>query len=101
MRTADASIDEVHVTDFALILLLRRDLSRIRRPEENRSIAVHPSGVVGGVTEVLPAVCRELRLASARHVANPKVPVTNEGRSFRVGRHDRWSGGPAAAAPRP
>ena len=104
---ADLGRDEVHVADLALILLERRDLLRVGRPDENRAIALDPASVVGGVAEVFHAVLRELRLLAGRDVAHPQIPIANERRLLAVGRQRlrraraAASASTAAAAPRP
>src|SRR5437868_15209777 len=57
---ADARIDQVHLTDVALILLERGDLFRVGRPYENGTVAGRPARVVGRVAEVLDAVLGQL-----------------------------------------
>src|ERR1700738_4785739 len=85
---AHFGVDEIHLADAALVLLEGRDLPRVRRPEKNRVVAANPAGVVRRVAKLLYAVSRELRLASAGDVANPKVVGTNEGSTLAVQRHD-------------
>ena len=58
-RVADLRLDEVHVADLALVLLVRGDLLRVGRPQHDGALARRPAGVVGGVAEVLHAVGRE------------------------------------------
>ena len=72
-RVADLRVDEIHVAHPALVLLERRDLPRVGRPDENGPIAAHPAGVVRRVAEVLDAVGGELRLTSGGDVAHPEV----------------------------
>ncbi len=50
---------------FALVLLVGRDLLRVRRPEDDGAIAAAPAGVVGGVAEVL----RRRRSSAAARVS--------------------------------
>ena len=90
-------LDEEHVADFALVLLRRRDLLRVRRPEQNRAIAARPAGVVRRVAEVLLAVGRELLLLTGRDVAHPEIPVANERGALAVGRHHGIARGAAAS----
>src|SRR6185503_16828323 len=71
-------LDQEHVADFPFVLLLRRDLFRVRRPEQNRAFAARPAGIVRRVAEIFLAVFGELTLLTARDVANPEVPVANE-----------------------
>src|SRR5687768_9403635 len=94
----DLRLDEVHVADVSLILLLRRDLPRIGRPEQDRAIAAHPTGVVGGVAEILHAIGGELPLLAGRDVPHPEVPVADERRALAVGRDHCVSGATAPAA---
>src|SRR5687767_13155898 len=58
---ADARVDEIHFARLARVVLKRGDPLRVRRPQENRPVALRPPGVVGGVAVVLFAVGRELR----------------------------------------
>ena len=95
-RMADRRVDEVHLADAALILLERRDLLRVGRPEEDRAVAARPAGVVGRVAEVLDAVLGQLRLPAGRDVADPEIPVADERRALAVGRHLRVRGRRAA-----
>src|SRR5207245_8135477 len=73
----------------ALVLLERRDLLRVGGPEEDRAVTVGPSGVVGGVAEVLDPVGGELGLLPRRQIADPQVVTANEGRQLPVGRGHR------------
>ena len=86
-RMSDLGLDEEHVADLALVLLRRGDLLRVGRPEQHRAIAARPTGVVGGVAEILHAVRRELAFLAARDIANPEIPVANERGLGSVGRH--------------
>jgi len=100
LRVPDLCADEIHLADAPLILLKGRDLLRIRRPHDDRPIALRPAGVVGGVAEVLDAVGRERGLPSRFHVAQPEIPVANEDGAFAVRRRRRDdSGGPASPTP--
>ena len=101
-RVADLRLDEVHVADLALVLLVGGDLLRVGRPEDDGAVARRPAGVVGGVAEVLHAVGRERVLLPRRDVADPEVPVPDEHGALAVGRRDGWrraGTAPAAAAP--
>src|SRR5206468_10307199 len=86
--------------DLTLILLKGRDLLRIRGPDEDRPIAFRPTGVVGGVAEILDAVGRQLRFLASRHVAHPQVPVADERHALTVRRPrlGPWRSAGAAAA---
>ena len=83
-RMPDLRLDQVHLADAALILLIRGDLLRVGRPRHDWAIAVRPSRVVGRVAEVFHAVERQLRFLVGRHVANPQIPVTDEDRLLPV-----------------
>ena len=85
-RMPDPGVDQIHLADVALILLKRGDLLRIRRPRDDRAIAACPSGIVGGVAEVLHAIGGERRFPARRDIAHPQVPVADEHRFRAVGR---------------
>ena len=89
-RVSDGGRDEVHLADLALVLLLRRDLLRVGRPERDGAIAAAPAGVVGGVAEVLDAVGGQLPFLPCRDVHHPQVPVADEDAALRVGRDGEW-----------
>ncbi len=61
------------------------DLLRVGRPEQNRPVTLGPSGVVGGVSEVLDTIGGDLGLFSILGVADPEVVVTDEGGLGAVG----------------
>ena len=90
----DRRLDEIHVADLALVLLLRRDLLAVGRPRQRRRRARRPAGVARRVAEVLLAVGRELALLAGGDVAHPEVPVADEDRLAAVRRHRRrrWTG---------
>jgi len=90
MRVPDARVDEIHLADVSLILLEGGDLFRIRRPEDDRPVAVAPAGIVGRVAEVLDAVRCERRFGARRHVAHPQVVVADEHRAPAVGRRHQF-----------
>ncbi len=91
---ADARVDQIHLADVALVLLKRRDFLRVRRPHEDWPIAASPSGVVGGIAEILHAVLRQLRLLAGCDIAHPEVPVANERGLLLVRRRDVFAGRP-------
>ena len=97
----DLRVDEIHLADVALILLERRDLLRVGRPDENRAIAVRPAGVVRGVAEVLHAIAGELRLAARCDVAHPQIPIADERAALAVGRQRLWRARTRAHRARP
>src|SRR5262249_45925926 len=97
-RVPDLRLDEVHIAHFALVLLRRRNSFAIRRPQQDRPVAAGPTGVIGRVAKVLGAIGGELLPLAGRHVANPEVPIANEGGALAVGRHRHWSGRPTASA---
>src|SRR5256885_15991191 len=86
---ADSCVDQVHLTERPIILLERRNLAGIRRPDDDWPIASHPARVVSRVTKVFRAVGRQLRLPARCNVAHPQVVVANEGCLGAVGR-DRF-----------
>jgi hypothetical protein len=85
---AHLGADQVHVTDFSLVLLVGGDLPRIRRPVDYREVGVQPGCVVGCVAEVPHPVGRELGFLSGGDIPYPQVPVTDEGEKLLVGRKD-------------
>ena len=89
VAAVDRRLDQVHVADLALVLLLRRDLLAVGRPRQRRRGAGRPAGVAGRVAEVLRAVGRELALLAGGDVAHPEIPVADEQRLGAVGRHRR------------
>src|SRR6185437_429117 len=89
VRVAHARVDEIHVADVAIILLLCSDLFRVRRPENDWTIAVYPACVVGCVAEIFLAVRGQLLLATRGDVADPEIPVANECDALSVRRHSR------------
>ena len=89
VAAVDRRLDQVHVADLALVLLLRRDLLAVGRPRQRRRGAGGPSGVARRVAEVLHAVGRELALLAGGDVAHPEIPVADEERLAAVGRHRR------------
>ena len=85
----DGRVDEVHLADLALVLLVGGDLLRVGRPEHDGAVAAAPAGVVGGVAEVLHAVGRQRRSCAGGDVAHPEVPVADEDRALAVRRGRR------------
>ena len=82
---ARLSPDQIRLTDTALILLEGCDPARVGRPENDGVMGVLPSGVVGGVAEIIYPVCGELRLFARGELAYPEIVVANEGRELSVG----------------
>src|ERR1700683_5495711 len=96
---ADFRADQIHFADTALVLLKRGDLFRIGRPNQDRAVAAGPSGVIGGVAEVLHAIGGELRFFAAGNVANPEVVIADIRRRFTIRRrHVVASGSTTATA---
>src|SRR5580704_6159756 len=81
---ADFCFDKVHFSGAALVLLEGGNFFRVGRPQQYGAIAVNPAGVVGGVAEIFYAVGGELRFLVAGEVADPKIPIANEGGAFPV-----------------
>ena len=86
LRMAVGDGHEVHLAVFALVLLEGGDLFGVGRPDEDGVVAHLPSGVVGGVAEVLDAVGGELGLFAGGDVAYPEVVVADERGLGLVGR---------------
>jgi hypothetical protein len=82
----DLGLDQIHFSGAALVLLEGGNLFRIGRPQKDGAIAVNPAGVVRGVAEIFHAVGSQLRFLVAGDVAQPKIPVANEGGALAVGR---------------
>ena len=89
MAAVDRRLDQVHVADLPLVLLLRRDLLAVGRPRQRRRGAGDPARVARRVAEVLRAVGRELALLAGGDVLHPEIPVADEQRLAAVGRHRR------------
>ena len=101
VAAVDRRLDEVHVADLPLVLLLRRDLLAVRRPRQRRARARRPAGVARRVAEVLRAVGRELALLAGGDVAHPEIPVADEDglRAVRRHRRRRRAGQPGDVGP--
>ena len=95
LRTTRVRRDEVHLANAAPVVLERRDLLRVRRPREDRPVAVRPPGVVRCVTEVLDAVGRQLDVLARRELTRPQVVVLDVGRPLAVRRNSRVRRGTA------
>src|SRR5205807_8158950 len=85
---ANFGFDQIHIADAALVLLKSRNLFRVGRPYEHRSIAVNPTGVVGRIAEIFYTIGGELRLFARGCIAYPEIEVANERRALLVGRED-------------
>src|SRR5215831_3431292 len=83
----DLRVHQVHLSHAALILLEGRDSFRIRRPLYDRAIAIRPTRIVRGVSEILDAVRGELRLLACRNLARPQVVIANEHHAFLIRRN--------------
>ena len=81
-----SGIHQIHLAGAAAVVLKRCDLFRIGGPEQNRPIALDPTGIVGGVAEVLDATGCELRLLPAGDLPNPEVVVADECRTLAIRR---------------
>src|SRR5215469_152697 len=79
-------VDKVHFAVAALVLLVRCDLSGVRRPKDDWPIAVRPAGVVRGVAEVLNTVSGQLRFFSTGNVSHPQIVIANEDSVFSIRR---------------
>src|SRR5438876_12012377 len=75
---SDSGTHEIHLADTPGVMLKRRDLLRIRRPQEHRTIALRPTGIVGGVTKILHAILGQLCLLTGGGISYPKVVVADE-----------------------
>ncbi len=74
--------------ELAVVLLLGGDLLAVGRPLEDGAVGMDPSGIVGGVAEVLDAVGGELGFLAGGDVADPEVEPSNEGGALAVGAQD-------------
>ena len=74
----DLGLDDVHLAHRALVLLERRDLPGVGRPEQDRAVAAGPARVVGRVAEIPDAVAGEPGLPPARDVAHPQIELADE-----------------------
>lgn len=92
---ADGDGDHVHHAGVALVLLEGGDVAGIGRPNEDGVVGVGPAGVVGGVAEVGDAVMGELGFGAGVDVAEPEIPIAEEGGAGAVRGGD---GGGAGAA---
>jgi len=79
-------LHEIHLSHVPFVLLLCCNLLRIGRPEENRTVTARPSGVVGGVPEVLYTVGCELCFLPRRQIPHPEVPVADKGLPLAIRR---------------
>src|ERR1019366_2399422 len=91
---------QVHFAHAALILLEGGDALGIGRPQDDGPKASGPTGVVGGVAEVLDAVGGERLLPVGGGVAHPQVGIADEGGVVLVS-GEGVGGGGATAAPAP
>ncbi len=99
-RVPDVRRDEVHLAHAAGIVLERRDPARVRRPEQDRPVALRPAGVVRRVAEVLDAVRGQPRLLARLEVADPEVVVADERGAPAVRGDDAIARRPVAATGR-
>src|SRR5213594_1126710 len=74
----DSGVNQIHFTDTATVMLKRCDFFRIRRPEQDRTIATGPAGIVGRVAKIFNPILRELNFPSRSYVTNPKVEIADE-----------------------
>src|SRR2546422_8558880 len=74
----DSGVNQIHFTDTATVMLKRCDFFRIRRPEQDRTIAPGPAGIVGRVAKIFNPILRELNFPSRSYVTNPKVEIADE-----------------------
>ena len=82
---SDSGTHEIHLADTPGVMLKRRDLLRIRRPQEHWTIALRPTGIVGGVTKILHAVLGQLCLLAGGGISYPKVVVADERGPLSIG----------------
>ena len=94
---AGGDVGEVHLAGLALVLLEGGDAFGVGRPDEDGIVGVGPAGVVGGVAEVLDAVPGELGLLAGGEVADPEIPIAEEG-GFLAVRRDVDTGGAVGGA---
>src|SRR5262245_54696674 len=82
----DGGVDQIHFTDTAAVMLKGCDFFRIRRPQEDRTIATGPAGIVGRVAKISDPILRELGFPSGSYFTNPKVEIADECGPSPVGR---------------
>ena len=96
-RMAHLGFHQIHLADTPLVLLEGRDLFRVRRPKQHRTIAVNPTGIVRCVAKIFHAVRSELGLFACGHIAHPQIEVANKCCAFLV-RRENVIGRAAAAS---
>src|ERR1019366_1743641 len=89
---------QVHFAHAALILLEGGDALGIGRPQDDGPKASGPTGVVGGVAEVLDAVGGERLLPIGGGVAHPQIGIADEGGVLPVWGEALGGGGATSAA---
>ena len=87
-RMAHSGMDQIHFTGTAAVVLKSCNFSRIGGPQEDRTVASCPTGIVGRVAEILHTVLRELSFLPGDDVADPQVEITNECGTLAVGREN-------------
>ena len=85
-RRANVRADHGHGAGAALVLLEGGDPVAVWRPGHHRLVGVLPAGVVGGIAVVRRAIEGELGLLAGGTLAQPQVPVADEGLATAVGR---------------
>src|SRR5581483_2465086 len=68
-RMAKLGFHQVHLAYATLVLLESSNLLRVRRPEQNRAVAVDPASVVGSIAEIFYAVGSKLRFLAGSDVS--------------------------------
>ena len=77
---------QVHPPNLPLVLLKRRNLLRVRRPHQDRTVAMRPSRIVGRIAIVGHTIRGQLCLLPGRNVPHPQIILANERRLFLVRR---------------
>ena len=84
----DSRVNQVHFTDTAAVMLKCCNFLRIRRPQQHRTIATGPAGIVCRIAEIFYPIFCELSLLPRSHVANPKIKIADKCGAPAVGREN-------------
>src|SRR5262249_52362656 len=70
-RMRDGGMDKIHLTPSAAVVLERGNFFRVGRPEQDRTIAAAPTGVIGRVAKILYPVLGELCIGARCEIPDP------------------------------